>query len=201
MAGFCAPARIWLTTAPEYFSESPIADASLTLDADWLAAIKTGDRIRFIDNRGSKRTWRIRDVAANGCWAEAKKTAYLANGTLLTLNSKSGEASRETCINSLEPIESISLIRTGDILFMSLTDEPGKAALHDNAGNLLNPGTVSLAVPEVYRDIRLGEPVFFDDGRIAGIVEKRDKRQIQVRITHTRNPVEKLEGRRGIKPA
>jgi pyruvate kinase len=192
------PARIWLTKASEYFSESPIADASLVLDADWLAALKSGDRIRFVDNRGSKRTWKVRDVAANGCWAEAKKTAYLANGITLTRSSKSGEARRATCINSLEPIESISLIRHGDMLFMSLSDEPGTAALHDETGDLLNPGRVSLAVPEVYRDIRLGEPVYFDDGRISGIVEKRDATQIQIRITHTRNPVEKLEGRRGI---
>jgi len=83
-------------------------------------------------------------------------------------------------------------------LFVSAKVEPGKPALHDSNGELLNPGKVSLAIPEVYRDVRLGEPIFFDDGRIAGIVEKRDADQLQIRITHTRNPVEKLEGNRGV---
>lgn len=192
------PARIWLTTAAEPSLESPAADASLVLDPVWLAAVKAGDRIRFVDNRGSKRTWRIKEMVANGCWAEAKKTAYLVNGTVLSLHQESSDVRRETKIDCLEPVESVSLIRSGDILFMSLSDEPGKAALHDDNGDLLNPGRVSLAVPEVYRDIQLGEPVFFDDGRIAGIVEKKDATQVQVRITHTRTPVEKLEGRRGI---
>ena len=192
------PARIWMTTAGQSFSESPAADASLALDPGWLAEVQAGDRVRFVDNRGSKRTWRIREVTENGCWAEAKKTAYLVNGTVLSLENRSAEVRRETKIDGLEPVESVSLIRSGDILFMSLSEEPGKAALHDDNGDLLNPGRVSLAVPEVYRDIRLGEPVFFDDGRIAGIVEKRDATQVQVRITHTRIPVEKLEGKRGI---
>jgi pyruvate kinase len=62
----------------------------------------------------------------------------------------------------------------------------------------LNPGRVSLAIPEVYRDVRLGEPIFFDDGRIGGIVEKCGTEQLQVRITHTRKPVERLEGNRGV---
>ena len=81
---------------------------------------------------------------------------------------------------------------------MSVSDEPGSPAFHDNDGELLNPGRVTLAIPEVYRDIRLGEPVCFDDGRISGIVEKHEKTQLQIRITHTQHPVEKLEGRRGV---
>ncbi len=46
--------------------------------------------------------------------------------------------------------------------------------------------------------MRPGESIAFDDGRIAGIVEKVDKQHIEVYITHTRKPVEKLEGNRGV---
>ncbi len=109
-----------------------------------------------------------------------------------------GNPGAETKISGLPPEDSVCLIRKGDILFVSAKVEPGKPAFHDGNGELLNPGKVSLAIPEVYRDICLGEPIFFDDGRIAGIVEKRNAEQLQVRITHTRNPVEKLEGNRGV---
>ena len=81
---------------------------------------------------------------------------------------------------------------------MSAKVDPGKPAFHDSDCELLNPGQVSLVIPEVYRDVRLGEPIFFDDGRIGGIVEKREAEQLQIRITHTRKPVEKLEGNRGV---
>lgn len=192
------PARIWLVPAKTTSSEIPAADACLALDPEWLADVIVGDRIRFRDARGSRRSWRIREVTEDGCWAEAKKTAYVANGTILHLNDKRDSQGQDTEITGLAPQDSVCLIRTGDILQVSLSDEPGKPALLDSDGQLLNPGRVSLAIPEVYRDVRLGEPIFFDDGRIAGIVEKREAEQLQVRITHTRKPVEKLEGERGV---
>ena len=192
------PARIWLTPFKTGFSEMPAADASLALDPEWLAEIKLGDRIRFKDARGSRRSWRIREMAADGCWAEAKKTAYVANGMVLCLHDGQDKPGRETKIDSLPPQESVCLVRQGDVLLMSSGEEAGKPALHDSNGVLLNPGKVSLTIPEVFRDVRLGEPVFFDDGRVAGIIEKCGPEQLQIRITHTRNPVEKLRGNKGV---
>lgn len=192
------PARIWLTPTNASTNENPAADVCLSLDPVWLAELRAGDRVRFKDVRGSNRNWRIRDVVAGGCWAESKKTAYLANGTILqTAGTKEGTGLK-TEIMGLVPQDCVCLVRSGDVLFISATVEPGKPAVLDANGELLNPGRLSLAIPEVYRDVRLGEPIFFDDGRIAGIVEKRTTEQLQIRITHTRNPVEKLEGNRGV---
>jgi pyruvate kinase len=192
------PARVWLTPAGEAYTEMPAADANLALDPEWLARLRTGDRVRFKDNRGANRRWRVREVGLDGCWAEAKKTAYVANGTVLRAQHGKEEKAQETVVGCLLPPNSVSLVRSGDVLFMSLSDDPGKPAFYDNNDRLLNPGRVSLAIPEVYRDIRLGERVCFDDGRISGIVEKCEPTQLQIRITHTRNPVEKLEGNRGV---
>ncbi len=192
------PARIWLTPRKTLFSEMPAADATFALDPDWLASLNVGDRITFRDNRGSRRNWRVREKRADGLWADSKKTAYVANGTVLQVQDRMGNPGLETRISGLPPEDSVCLIRKGDVLFISAKVEPGKPAFHDGNGELLNPGKVSLAIPEVYRDVCLGEPIFFDDGRIAGIVEKRSAEQLQVRITHTRNPVEKLEGNRGV---
>ena len=191
-------ARIWLAPTREFFSGMPAADATLALDPAWLSKLNTGDRVRFKDFRGSSRVWRIRDVTAEGCWAESKKTSYVANGTVLQSHSANGDAVAETEIAGLAPQDSVCLVRPGDVLFVSATVEPGKRAILDSDGELLNPGRVSLAIPEVYRDVRLGEPIFFDDGRIGGIVEKCSAEQLQVRITHTRKPVERLEGNRGV---
>jgi pyruvate kinase len=192
------PARIWLTPVKTEFSEMPAADATFALDPEWLAGLKMGQKIRFRDVRGSDRTWTIREVREDGCWAECRKTAYMANGTVLARPERKGAAVEETEIAGMPPEDSVCLIRKGDILFISAKVEPGKPAFHDVNGELLNPGRVSLAIPEVYRDVRLGEPIFFDDGRIGGIIEKRSAEQLQVRITHTRKPVEKLEGNRGV---
>ena len=192
------PARIWLTPVKSNFSEMPAADVTLALDEDWLKALKPGDRIGLCDARGSNRNWRIREQCADGLWAESRKTTYLSNGTVLRLRRTQGEPGPETIVAGLAPQDSVCLVRKGDVLFISARVEPGKPALLDSNGELLNPGKVSLAIPEVYRDVCPGEPIFFDDGRIAGIVEKKSAEQLQVRITHTRKPQEELEGNRGV---
>jgi len=128
------PARIWLTPVETVLSEVPAADASLALDPEWLAEIKLGDRIRFKDARGSRRSWRIREVAADGCWAEAKKTAYVANGLVLCLHDGQDKPGLKTKIISLPPQESVCLVRKGDVLLMSSGEEAGTQASLRNAG-------------------------------------------------------------------
>jgi pyruvate kinase len=192
------PARIWLAKAETSVSEMPAADASFVVDQDWLAAMVTGDRISLRDIRGSKRNWRVREVLSEGCWAESKKTSYVGNGTILSIQNDKADAGVKTQLTSLAEEKRVCLIRTGDILFISNTDQPGKPASHDPQGELLNPGRLSLAVPEVYREVRPGDPLIFDDGRICGIVEKQSANQLQVRITQTIKAVEKLEGGRGV---
>ena len=96
------------------------------------------------DARGSNRKWRVREVCAEGCWAEAKKTAYLINGCVLRLREVDNRKENKTVIQNLPPVESKVLLRTGDVLLVSGEKEPGKPALHDSDGKLLNPGKISL---------------------------------------------------------
>ncbi len=189
------PARIWLY--PENAScGMDAADANLQVDAAWLKQLASGDRIRLSDTRDSRRTWRIREVSNDGCWAETKKTTYVANGTVLHWQGK--QSKQDTTIGDLPPTESFILLRQGDVLIISGSDEPGRAAIHNDIGDLLNPGCINLPVPEIYRDSRPGERVCFDDGRIVGMIEKADAQQLHLRITHTRKPAEKLSRDKGV---
>jgi len=191
------PASIWLSPSETSRHDESSDTANLTLSPGWLGQLAEGDTIRFHDARGSKRTWLVREATSEGCRAEANKTAYLANGTRLYLQGHGGHH-QSTVIDSLPLEESVIHLRTGDVLLLSGGEKPGRPAIHDENGNLLSPGRVSLCIPEIYRDARPGEPVYFDDGRIGGIIEKLDEERLQVRITHTRKPVEKLASGKGI---
>ncbi len=193
------PARIWLYEQNKP-CEMDAADANLCVGADWLARLKVGDRVSLRDLRASRRIWRIREAGADGCWAEAKKTAYVANGTVLHLRgSEDAQGNQQkTTIRNLPPVESMVLLRTGDVLFISGSEEPGKAAIIDDRGELLSPGKISLPIAEIYRDAHPGERVCFDDGRIEGMIEKIDGQQLQIRITHTRKPEERLTRDKGV---
>jgi pyruvate kinase len=192
------PARIWLTDSPQPQPEKLAADASLLLDDAWWRQAAPGDWIRLRDARGSNRNWRVSETAANGCWAESRKTTYVANGTLFDLQHQKGQTAAQTGLESLPPRESRVAIRAGDFLYLVPGDGPGKPSVHDLAGELLRPATIPLDVPEVFRDARAGESVGFDDGRISGVIEQADSEQIKVRIMHTRRPLERLSGDKGV---
>jgi len=187
-------ARIWLTMEEASGNEVCAADACLFVDREWLADCKVGDRVLLRDARDSNRRWRIREVTPEGCWAESGKATYAINGTILRLRGYD----RETKVRGLPRMQSDIRVRTDDVLLILNSKEPGKPALHDDNGELLSPGKVSLPIPQIYRDVRRGETVCFDDGRIAGIIEKKNPGRLQVRITHTRRPVEKLASDKGV---
>jgi pyruvate kinase len=187
-------ARIWLTAEESTCSEVQAADACFTVDPDWLADCRAGNRVLLRDARDSNRSWRIREVTPEGCWAEAGKTTYVTNGTRLRLRG----SHRTTEVGELPRVQSEIRIRADDALLIVNSSEPGQPALRDDHGELLSPGRVSLPIPEIYRDTRRGEQVCFDDGRITGVIEKKNSDQLQVRITHTQKPVESLGADKGI---
>ena len=192
------PARIWLTDSPRPQPEKLAADASLVLETAWLRQAAEGDRIRLQDARGSSRNWRLVEVAGSGCWAESRKTTYVANGTVLCLQHEKGRTAAETTLSSLQPRESRIAIRQGDVLYLSRTAAPGTPSIHDLDGRLLRPATIPLDIPEVFRDARVGESVGFDDGRVTGVIERADGEVLQVRIGHTRRPLEWLSSDKGV---
>ncbi|NNK32272.1 MAG: pyruvate kinase [Xanthomonadales bacterium] len=187
------PARIWLSTTGSG-NEAAAADAVLVVDAEWLADCKPGDKVLLRDARKSKRRWRIRETGSDGCWAEARKTTYLVDGTALRLRG----FERETVIRGLPVRPGEIVLRAGDTVVLDASDAPGGAAYFGDDGDLLRPGTISLPIPEIYRDARPGETVHFDDGRICGLIEKQDPDRLQVRITHTRKRRERLVADKGV---
>ena len=188
------PARIWLTGALETAVSRQSADACLALQPEWLSNCNPGDKVLLKDARGSKRRWVIRETTPSGCWAESAKTTYVVNGTKLRLRG----FDYVTRVAGLPCGQSEVILRKGDLLEVCASEEPGRPAFLDEDGTQLTPGRVSVPVPEIYRDARPGEPMSFDDGRIVGTIEKRSDQQLNVRITHTRKPVEKLGPDKGL---
>jgi pyruvate kinase len=102
------------------------------------------------DARHSRRRWRIREVTAQGCWAECRKTTYVVNGTVLRLRGYD----RETQIQNLPQRPSTIAVRNREMVILSLDETPGKPALHDENGELLSPGRISLPIAQIYHDVR-----------------------------------------------
>lgn len=190
-----SPARIWLTPAPEGFRPPSPADAALPVEKAWLEQLRVGEEIRFADVRGSKRSMTVVDVTAQGCWAELKKSAWIVPGTGLCC---SAGKKRKTEVGALPRLENVIFLRRGDTLVLTRDLTPGRAATFDSAGELLTPASIGCTLPEIFNDVRAGEAIYLDDGKIGGIIEQVDARQLIIRITHAHVMGAKLRADKGI---
>lgn len=80
----------------------------------------------------------------------------------------------------------------GDTLVVKQGDILGKPPSKNE------PGIVGCDVPEIFRDVRVGERIFFDDGIIGGVIRNVESGQFQVEITLAKEGKAKLKSKKGI---
>ncbi|AKG33336.1 pyruvate kinase [Paenibacillus durus] len=193
------PARVWLFAKETPSSPITAADYFLPVEREWLDKLATGDRIKIQDARDARRTLKVIDVTEKGCLAEANKTAYIIPGTELVIHTESGTGTKfKTTIGSLPAKKNTIHLTIGDLLILEPELEYGRPAALDNEGNVISPAAIGSPAHEVFGDIRAGEEIWFDDGKIGGIVERAEADRLYVRITHTREGGHKLGGEKGI---
>lgn len=194
------PGRIWFYPEEKH-GEVPVeAKACLPVPGDWLAQCKGGDRIELTDARGANRHLQIEEAGDTGMWVSTKKTVYFMSGIRLRLKPKKRKVKNKTArlVGELPRKDPYLQLFTGDLLLLTKSAEPGRNAKFDEFGNLLRPAVIGCSIPEVLDDVQLGEPIWFDDGKIGGIIEKVEPEQIHVRIMQARDKGERLRGEKGI---
>ena len=190
-----APARIWLTAAESPETPPSPADAVLPVARAWLSGLVRSDVINFLDARESPRDFRIVDVTERGCWAEIHKSAYIIPGTELRADRP---RVGKTTVFPFSAKENFIFLSQGDHLIVTRDQQPGRQATFDSSGAILTPAVIGCTIPEVFEDVRSGESIWFDDGKIGGVIEKVEPGRVFVRITQARLRGEKLRGDKGI---
>ena len=192
------PAHIWF-----YPDDSPSkivmdADACLSAPVSWLRYCREGDIISLADARGSKRKLRITASTPDGCMATSSKTVYFSPGLKLQLVTSGKKNKKMVLSKGCLPRKTGSItLQTNDLLTLSKRVEPGRNAYRDESGKF-HPANIGCSIPEVLDDVQVGEPIFFDDGSISGIIEQKEAEQIQVRITLTQPGGKSLRSEKGI---
>jgi pyruvate kinase len=191
-------ARVWLTSETSPCPAPSPANASLRVPAKWLTRLQTGERLKFTDARNAKRTFEVVDVTDCGCWVEATKTAYIAPDTVLYHQGGGNRDDRDAVVGGVPNLENSISLTEGDRLVLTRELRPGRGATYDNGGQILSPPMIGCTIPEVFENVRPGEPIWFDDGKIGGVIEKVEEARVLVRIDRARLMGEKLRGDKGI---
>jgi pyruvate kinase len=171
-------------------------DAVLTLDADPPQGVRPGTTITFDDSRGRSRSLRVRDVTAGAILGELERTAYVASGT--TLHFKTAERPNTRRVVNVPPKTEALRLQKGDTLVLTPDDVPGRPANVDEYGRVLVPARIGITLREVFRDAQPGETVWFDDGKIGGLIRAVEPERIVVDITQARADGGRLRSGKGV---
>jgi pyruvate kinase len=193
-----APARIRLVAEGSHGAQGGAIDAIVPVPTDWLASLEPGDRIRLHDARGKARTLKVVGAAGETRTAECNQTAYLVPGLAMVRETARGAVAGEGKVGELAAIDQSIVLRTGDTIVLTAHLIGGRNATRDTAGNVLSPATIACTLPEIFAQVRPGERIWFDDGKIAGVIRQVNQHDVHVEVTAARPAGSKLRSDKGI---
>ena len=196
-----APAKVWLFDETSSLVSPLTADASLPVCPDWLKRLSQGDSIHFVDTIGRSRHLKVIKINKHAVWAQSVNSAFVVPGTILQhlpIKHKSSSRVHETKVGNIPRLEGYILLQCDDILLLTPTLQLGVPAKLDKTGRVRYPATIGCTLTEVVQDARVGDAIWFDDGKIGGVVEKNDAEGLHIRISHAKPGGVKLRGDKGI---
>ena len=94
--------------------------------------------------------------------------------------------------------EAFITLKKGDKLLLHDSTIEGNSALFNAKGKITKIAHIGCTIPEVLEYAEPGNPVFFNDGKIEGIVKKKTEEGVVVQITETKISGSKLKENKGI---
>lgn len=188
-----APAQLWLV-APN--STRPGDDIpTLTLPAAFLARLRRNHRLHFRDARKSNRSLKIIRIQDGCALAETRKTCYFIPGLQFTLTSE-GQTFRAHL--GTVPAQPQRLhLQPGDTLLLDRSPRPGQPA-HQSPSGRRTSARIGVTLPALLEHAKTGEAIWFDDGKIGGIIRAVTPSHLRVEITQARPTGEWLGESKGI---
>jgi pyruvate kinase len=190
-----APARVTLVPegTPAPYGNS--GDVTLPVPPQALAALQVGDLLHGNDSRDKARELTVVSITGGMAVCEAWKTAYVTPGTGL-IRDRDGFSFP---LGDFTGRPGRIALQAGDLLVLdNRADWPGTPAVRDGEGNLLRPARIPFTLPQLFGQIKPGHPVFFDDGKIAAVVDATDRAALTLRITQTRPGGAYLQADKGV---
>jgi pyruvate kinase len=162
---------------------------------------QAGDIVELTDTRGRERTLNVVEVEGSSCVCTNDRTGYVIQGTTLRLL-RGKELLCEDEVGTLPEVEHCLSLSVGDDLLLTPVEVPGKAAEYNDDEVIYQPAQIGCSLSAVFTDARPGERIFFDDGKIEGVIravhQEGGEPQLEVEITHAAKGTAKLRAEKGI---
>ncbi len=191
------PAKLWIAP-PDILPPDSSADAVLPVSESLMKKIKRGSTIYFTDSRNKKCKISIIKKQGQGKWGYCSDSAYISSGTELRVEKIKESGEERNSVGELLPLEQYITLFTGDKLILHRHPIPGEPAQYDDQGKVVQAAHISCTLPEIFRAIKQGEPIFFDDGKIEGVIEEVKEDAVVISILYAKSSGSKLRADKGI---
>lgn len=183
-----APAVLRLTTQPY----DPTITNAIPICEELVANAETGDRLRFVDARGRKRSLEVTATSASvgdtadtgNTWLEVRsdRTSYLLTGTEMRLV-RAGEVVEKGLVGRLPAKAQSIALGNGDLLELRFGTGAGGQARLCGDGSIAPP-FVTISIAELFDAIEVGHRVLLDDGLLSGHVIDKADGSVLVEMNH-----------------
>jgi pyruvate kinase len=191
------PGHVWLTGADHPAPAPSEGVTALMVDQLWLDSVRVPGTIHLTDARGATRSLRLVARFHGSCEAETRKTVYVTDRTTLWGHDRRGRRTA-TRVRSVPRAEPSLRLRVGDRL--RVVPGPIRVAT-STEGTAAGPRAIpeiSCTLPEVLPHVRVGDRIWFDDGKIGARAERASNGTVTVRVTHAALGGSSLRADRGV---
>jgi pyruvate kinase len=159
--------------------------------------MQAGDVLAIRDSREFWRRFPVRPGERGNLTLDIRRTLYAETGATI-FGERAGQRVCDGHVGDIPPQQLPVRLRIGDTLLLSRDQTAGRDAEHDADGRVLQPARIPCVPPTALDDARIGQTVWFDDGRIGGHIVGVDARGVTVTVTHAAAKGSNLRSQKGI---
>jgi len=189
-----APGRIKVLSQSQFIEQADNWEDEifhLAINDQAHSKLSFGDRLDFIDIRGKRRYLEISERQTDGsfnanCW----RTAYINPET--KFNWKRFEKRKteykpgKLSIKGFQTSPAKIRVFRGDALLLTQSHISGRPALLTEGGSVMEPARIPITQDKVFEFVKVGAPVWIDDGKIGALVENITENGLLLRIHKVR---------------
>ena len=171
------------------------ASAHIAVSPDWLARLEAGDTLDLVDARDAHRRLTVLKRDGEGVLCECRQTTYFVPETRLERR-RHRHGKHRSPLADLPSRPGSLLLRQGELLRLTGATPTGPA--QHTATPEAAMATIACTLPEVFAQVCIGERIFFDDGRIGGVIREIGSTGLVIEITQAGRDGGRLAGDKGI---
>ncbi len=169
----------------------------LPVSESFIGQLEIGDAIDILDTQGKERKLLVDRIAGKKVFTKCLKTTYVETGSELIL--RKNEVEFKTQVGELPAIAGEIPLRKGDIIIVHLGPDLGEPAQYNHhQKDSIRPAHISCTSREVFQNVKTGEEILFDDGKIAGEIIDVCGNEMRIEIKFARSGAATLKADKGM---